>query len=145
MDECETLCNRIGILVNGKLQCLGNSQHLKSRFGKGFRVSVRIHATQKRDFEEESTETVEEYIAAALSPEFTFKNENGIFMFCVDAQSSSLSNLFKVMEDVKGKFPVEDYSVTQAALEEIFIDFAQAQTFPERASLCKRLCRCKHS
>lgn len=145
MDECETLCSRIGILVNGRLQCLGNSQHLKSRFGKGFRVSVRIRAAQKRDSGQESTEAIEEYIAAALSSEFTFKNENGIFMFCVDAKSSSPSHLFKVMEDVKEKFPVEDYSVTQAALEEIFIDFAQAQTFPEQASLCKRFCRCTHS
>jgi ABC-type multidrug transport system ATPase subunit len=31
MEECEALCNRIGILVAGELKCLGSSQHLKSR------------------------------------------------------------------------------------------------------------------
>jgi hypothetical protein len=43
MEECEALCSRIGILVQGALTCLGTSQHLKHRFGRcvGRRVSLR--------------------------------------------------------------------------------------------------------
>ncbi|CAN0211427.1 unnamed protein product, partial [Ascophyllum nodosum] len=33
MEECEALCQRIGIMVGGRLRCLGSSQHLKTRFG----------------------------------------------------------------------------------------------------------------
>ena len=40
MEECEALCSRIGIMVNGSLVCLGTSQHLKSRFGRGFTLQV---------------------------------------------------------------------------------------------------------
>ena len=29
MEECEALCNRIGIMVNGKLAAIGSLQHLK--------------------------------------------------------------------------------------------------------------------
>ena len=36
MDEADTLCNRIGIIAKGKLQCLGNQVHLKSK------VSVQL-------------------------------------------------------------------------------------------------------
>ena len=36
MEECEALCTRIAIMVNGTFQCLGSVQHLKSRFGKGY-------------------------------------------------------------------------------------------------------------
>ena len=35
MAECEALCQRVGIMVGGRLRCLGTVQHLKSRFGQG--------------------------------------------------------------------------------------------------------------
>jgi ATP-binding cassette subfamily A (ABC1) protein 3 len=36
MEECEALCSRIGIMSQGRLVCLGSSQHLKSRFATGY-------------------------------------------------------------------------------------------------------------
>lgn len=31
MEECEALCTRMAIMVNGRFKCLGSIQHLKSR------------------------------------------------------------------------------------------------------------------
>jgi ABC-type multidrug transport system ATPase subunit len=42
MEEAEALCGRIGILVNGQLQCLGNAQHLKHRFGSGYQLDFHV-------------------------------------------------------------------------------------------------------
>jgi ABC-type multidrug transport system ATPase subunit len=42
MEEADALCTRIGIMVNGKMECLGSSQHLKSKFGKGCIVQLRV-------------------------------------------------------------------------------------------------------
>ncbi|CAM9221993.1 unnamed protein product [Chrysoparadoxa australica] len=42
MEECEALCQRIGIMVEGRLRCLGSVQHLKSRFGKGFQFEATV-------------------------------------------------------------------------------------------------------
>eukprot|EP00593_Proboscia_inermis_P004856 CAMPEP_0171324652 /NCGR_PEP_ID=MMETSP0816-20121228/116325_1 /TAXON_ID=420281 /ORGANISM="Proboscia inermis, Strain CCAP1064/1" /LENGTH=589 /DNA_ID=CAMNT_0011823647 /DNA_START=130 /DNA_END=1899 /DNA_ORIENTATION=- len=42
MEECEALCPRIGIMANGSLKCLGSAQHLKSRFGRGFQVELKV-------------------------------------------------------------------------------------------------------
>jgi ABC-type multidrug transport system ATPase subunit len=44
MEEADILGDRIGIMVRGKLQCVGTSLRLKSRYGSGYRVSVRVHA-----------------------------------------------------------------------------------------------------
>ena len=41
MEECEALCNRVGIMVGGRLRCLGTIQHLKDRFGQGYLSEVR--------------------------------------------------------------------------------------------------------
>lgn len=32
MEECEALCTRMAIMVNGRFQCLGSVQHLKNRW-----------------------------------------------------------------------------------------------------------------
>lgn len=44
MEECEALCQRIGIMVGGRMRCLGSSQHLKTRFGKGFQLEASVGA-----------------------------------------------------------------------------------------------------
>ena len=31
MEECEALCTRLAIMVNGQFKCLGSVQHIKSR------------------------------------------------------------------------------------------------------------------
>ena len=64
MEECEALCDRLAIMVNGQFQvvivtmmmmrmlivhfqCFGSSSHLKNKFGKGFTILTKIPATGK--------------------------------------------------------------------------------------------------
>ena len=42
MDEAETLCKRMGIMVNGEFVCLGSSEEIKNKYGYGFEVDIRI-------------------------------------------------------------------------------------------------------
>ncbi|XP_019232032.1 PREDICTED: ABC transporter A family member 1 [Nicotiana attenuata] len=41
MNEAQALCTRIGIMVGGRLRCLGSSQHLKTRFGNHLELEVK--------------------------------------------------------------------------------------------------------
>ena len=34
MEECEALCTRLAIMVNGSFKCLGSVQHLKNKYHK---------------------------------------------------------------------------------------------------------------
>lgn len=42
MEECEALCTRLAIMVNGRFKCLGSTQHLKNKFAKGYTLIVKI-------------------------------------------------------------------------------------------------------
>eukprot|EP01029_Cantina_marsupialis_P003977 TRINITY_DN139_c0_g3_i1.p1 TRINITY_DN139_c0_g3~~TRINITY_DN139_c0_g3_i1.p1 ORF type:complete len:1613 (-),score=439.95 TRINITY_DN139_c0_g3_i1:776-5008(-) len=42
MEECEALCQRIGIMVSGQLRCIGSAQHLKNRFGLGYQLELSL-------------------------------------------------------------------------------------------------------
>ena len=47
MEECETLCTRLSVMVSGRLRCLGSVQHLKSRFSNGY--GIRLTVSQEAD------------------------------------------------------------------------------------------------
>ena len=42
MDEAETLCKRMGIMVNGEFVCLGKASQIKERYGYGYEIDFRI-------------------------------------------------------------------------------------------------------
>ncbi|RLO07401.1 hypothetical protein DYB28_004655, partial [Aphanomyces astaci] len=44
MEECEALCTRVGIMVGGRLRCVGSIQHLKNRFGDGLMLHIKLAA-----------------------------------------------------------------------------------------------------
>ena len=42
MDEAETLCKRIGIMVNGEFVCLGKPSQIKDKYGYGYELNMKI-------------------------------------------------------------------------------------------------------
>ena len=44
MEEADALCNRVGIIVNGTLQCVGSTQHLKDKYGSGYVLELKLSA-----------------------------------------------------------------------------------------------------
>ncbi|EAS03348.1 ABC transporter family protein (macronuclear) [Tetrahymena thermophila SB210] len=43
MEEAEALGTKVGIVVGGNFKCMGSIQHLKSKFGKGYEVSMKTY------------------------------------------------------------------------------------------------------
>lgn len=68
MEECEALCDRLCIMVNGQFQCLGGSQHLKSKFGQGFTILLKLN-TRGKDAEEsaEAMREIKEVVLARFN------------------------------------------------------------------------------
>ncbi|CAD5207270.1 unnamed protein product [Bursaphelenchus okinawaensis] len=51
MEECKALCTRIGFLRAGRLRGIGTSQHLKSRYGNSYLLTIVLKSTRKEDVE----------------------------------------------------------------------------------------------
>ena len=52
MDEAETLCKRMGIMVNGEFVCLGKANQIKDKYGYGYEADVRIKPMSEKQQEE---------------------------------------------------------------------------------------------
>uniref|UniRef100_A0A4W3JT62 ATP binding cassette subfamily A member 5 n=1 Tax=Callorhinchus milii TaxID=7868 RepID=A0A4W3JT62_CALMI len=42
MEEAEALCDRVAIMVSGQLRCIGTIQHLKSKYGGGYTLEMKL-------------------------------------------------------------------------------------------------------
>jgi ATP-binding cassette subfamily A (ABC1) protein 3 len=42
MEEAEALCSSIGIMVGGRLRCLGSNQRLKALYGEGYQLELKL-------------------------------------------------------------------------------------------------------
>lgn len=49
MEECEALCTRLAIMVNGEFKCLGSTQHLKNKFSKGFILTIKAGKAEESE------------------------------------------------------------------------------------------------
>lgn len=47
MEECEALCTRLAVMVNGQFKCLGSPQHLKSKFGSGYTLLAKVRQEEE--------------------------------------------------------------------------------------------------
>eukprot|EP00501_MAST-03F_sp_TOSAG23-6_P001513 GSMAST32.ASY1.ANO1.1574.1 assembled CDS len=61
MEECSALCTRIGIMVDGRLRCIGSEQHLKDRYGHGYQLEVRVApgSREKRNIKTNTTGNID--------------------------------------------------------------------------------------
>ena len=52
MDECEAMCTRLAIMSKGHFKCIGSQQHLKTKFGNGYTLVIKLHSNSDTDLTE---------------------------------------------------------------------------------------------
>ncbi|XP_059720093.1 cholesterol transporter ABCA5 isoform X1 [Haemorhous mexicanus] len=124
MEEADAVCDRVAILVSGQLRCIGTVQHLKSKFGRGYFLEMKLRETA-------DVQQVE-YLQSQILHIFPNANRQESFASILaykipkeDVQS--LSHSFSKLEEVKHAFNIEDYSFSQATLEQVFVELAKEQ------------------
>ena len=120
MDEAEALSSRVGIMVAGRLHCLGSIAHLKATHGDGHTLELRTSAA--------AAGSVAAFLAQEL-PSAVLKEEHaGRLTYSVPNSGISLANVFEALEHARRDFGVSEYTVLQCSLEQIFVKFASGVT-----------------
>ncbi|XP_034994859.1 glucosylceramide transporter ABCA12 [Zootoca vivipara] len=125
MEECEALCTRLAIMVNGCFRCLGSLQHIKSRFGKGF--TVKMHLNNNSD----SIEKLTEFLQLTFPNTHLKDHQLNMVEYHVPVSAGGVANIFQMLEANKEVFKIRHFSVSQTTLEEVFINFAKDQGGPD--------------
>ncbi|VDM62451.1 unnamed protein product [Angiostrongylus costaricensis] len=128
MDECEALCTELAIMVDGKFKCYGSCQHIKSRFGAGFTLLIRLRNCEGVD--RIKSEILKKFPGAVLK-------EHHLLQLAYELpkrKGTTWSGLFDRLEELLRDFDFEDYSLSQTTLEQVFLGFSRNATQPEHNS-----------
>ncbi|NXG49380.1 ABCA1 protein, partial [Psilopogon haemacephalus] len=113
MEECEALCTRMAIMVNGRFRCLGSVQHLKNRFGDGYTIVVRIAGANP------DLKPVEEFFGLAFPGSVLKEKHRNMLQYQLPSSPSSLARIFSILSQNKKRLHIEDYSVSQTTLDQV--------------------------
>ncbi|XP_053686916.1 phospholipid-transporting ATPase ABCA1-like [Sabethes cyaneus] len=122
MDECEALCTRLSIMVNGELKCLGSTQHLKNRFSQGFMINVKM---QKSDDLKSNISDVKDFIKKRFSDAQLREAHDEYLSFFIPPTQQKWSKMFGIMDASKNSLSIEDYTICQTTLEQVFLHFTK--------------------
>ncbi|KAM9387437.1 ATP-binding cassette sub-family A member 13 [Phaethornis superciliosus] len=118
MEECEALCTRLAIMVNGSFKCLGSPQHIKNRFGDGY--SVKIWLSKDINSQRMILNCLQLHF-----PGTQFKAQHlNLLEYHIPRSQGCLAELFRVLENHKAFLQIKHYSISQTTLEQVFINFA---------------------
>ncbi|KFV77833.1 ATP-binding cassette sub-family A member 2, partial [Struthio camelus australis] len=121
MEECEALCTRLAIMVNGRLKCLGSIQHLKNRFGDGYMITVRTKSSL-------NVKEVVRFFNRNFPEAILKERHHTKAQYQLKSDQISLAQVFSKMEQVVDVLGIEDYSVSQTTLDNVFVNFAKKQS-----------------
>ncbi|GMR40186.1 hypothetical protein PMAYCL1PPCAC_10381, partial [Pristionchus mayeri] len=118
MDECEALCTSLAIMVQGQFRCYGSIQHIKSRYGTGYSLLIRLKNSKAA--EKTRTRVMETFPGAVM------KEHHLVQMNFEVPRSGSWSELFERTEALATELQLEDYSLSQTTLDQVFLEFSRA-------------------
>jgi ABC-type multidrug transport system ATPase subunit len=135
MEEAEAVCDRIAIQVLGRLRCLGTPMHLKNKYSSGYQVEVRL---KRLDASETTDGNVSErgdellkFIRHSLSNDIqlleSYDNSYVIQLPLFEKGVLTLGKVFTELEGAKQTLDIEEYTLSQASLEQVFLRFAREQ------------------
>uniref|UniRef100_A0AAQ4QFF7 P-type phospholipid transporter n=1 Tax=Gasterosteus aculeatus aculeatus TaxID=481459 RepID=A0AAQ4QFF7_GASAC len=122
MEECEALCTRMAIMVNGRFRCLGSVQHLKNRFGDGYTIILRVAGPDP------DLRPVMEFIEQELPGSTLKEKHRNMLQYQLPTCLTSLARIFSLLSKNKEALSIEDYSVSQTTLDQVFVNFAKDQS-----------------
>jgi len=115
LEEVEALAQRVGIMVDGKMECLGSLQRLKDKFGKGYQFEVKLADSA-------AAQSMKAFVSQEFHGKAELTEEAGLRLtFQLPKKDRPLSEIFDLIESNRNRLKVVDYAVQQTSLEQVFM------------------------
>ncbi|KAK4473056.1 hypothetical protein MN116_004248 [Schistosoma mekongi] len=120
MEECEMLCNRIGLLIKGKIRCTGSPLELKQRYGLGYHVDIEFTSNilQFTNHINDLQTLLNEYL-----PNFELRYPLLTRQEYHYNKTQPLWKLFNALEHLHKHQLIQNISIRQSTLEDVFVNF----------------------
>lgn len=143
MEEAEALCSRIGIVAKGELRCVGSAQHLKTKYGKGYVLTINLNPFNESNIaegvsgvgvvapvESSNLENIEEMLTSFVVEQLGHGGDGVSLISSVNrtkkyliekSPSITISEIFRLMELNKSRLNIREWGLSMSTLEDAFI------------------------
>ncbi|XP_066291529.1 cholesterol transporter ABCA5-like [Branchiostoma lanceolatum] len=128
MEEADALCSRVGIMINGQLRCLGSTQHLKTKYGSGYMLDVKVKEDGNANDLEERLDQLDTFVHELFPSAAEAELIGNRVTYNIPKENvNSLAAVFTALEEGKTNAGIEEYTFSQSTLEQVFLRFARLQ------------------
>ena len=128
MEEAAVLGNRIGILSEGNMKCIGSPLFLIERFGKNMNLNITKELGA-------NNEEIINFIKNNLKDiEYEIYTEEILFRISKDNKEFNGKIFFKILDDNYKKLKIKNYSLSMSTLEDVFINVSKLTRNKNRLS-----------
>jgi ABC-type multidrug transport system ATPase subunit len=124
MEEADALSQRIGIMANGYLRCLGTPLHLKNKHGKGYQLTVTLEDGDSATLKERRSAfevLVKTEVSAGAIIQEAFKGDR-VLSFLLPKEGLQIGRVFDAVHESKLKqYSITEWSIAQTSLNEVFL------------------------
>ncbi|XP_029455149.1 ATP-binding cassette sub-family A member 5 isoform X2 [Rhinatrema bivittatum] len=138
IEEADAVCDRVAILVSGQLRCIGTVQHLKSKFGSGYYLEMKL-----KKMDEIEKELLHKKILHIFPNAIQQESFSTLLSYKIPKENvQTLAHCFLKLEEAKHAFKIEEYSFSQSTLEQVFVELTKEQQEEDGSfgTLNSRLC-----
>ena len=121
MDEADILGDRIAIMTEGQIECIGSSLFLKERYGVGYNLVV--DKTTREDVPE-----IELFVRERIPSAVKLQEVSSEVSFQLPKEAANLFKEFFIeFDNMKDELQVRSYSVGITTLEEVFLKIGHGE------------------
>ena len=124
MDEADLLGDRIGIMAEGHLRCVGSSLFLKKQYGVGYHVTI-----EKNNDTQEVVKGVTDIVESAIPQASVLSNVSSEITFRLPLEASDqFPDMFAELDEKVNQGFISTYGVGITTLDEVFLLVARGGT-----------------
>ena len=132
MDEADLLGDRIGIMAEGGLRCVGSPLFLKKEYGVGYQITIE----KNPDASENVTDVVTKIVRSSVPSASVLSNVSSEITFQVPIKASeTFPDMFDKLDEKVKRKDINMYGVGITTLDEVFLMVARGESKNNKPSL----------
>jgi hypothetical protein len=129
----DILGDTIAIMAKGRLRCLGNAVHLKSKFGAGYTLKLALEENAQRD-------RIKQIVKTAIDVDVLEDHKEHMTFILKTSGEDHMVGLFKDLEEQVQVLGISDMQISMSSLEDVFLDVIKQSEANEVRLIAVTLC-----
>ncbi|KAL7306042.1 hypothetical protein TKK_0001506 [Trichogramma kaykai] len=117
VEECEVLCDKLAIMIDGKFACIGPTKDILNRFTTGYTIKIKLNpGKSKKNLIIEIKNNIEQILECKII------EENLIYtIYFVETNNSTWEKMYDIKKEMQRKYDcIETISISSMSLEQSF-------------------------